>query len=290
MTTLTVTVERVAYPPSTSEPDAWYILITSGGVCKGEVAWRPNDKDSLTLEGDWGVHKGERQFFFKAARLNLPVSARDQLHYACIRTKGLGSAAEEAIWSAFGEKWQEIPENGVARLSGRVYQQFKLQMESLRDLQTDAATIAVLLGKGLTQNMAQSAVKAWGKDCLGIIQSDPYRLAELKNYSFKDVDDKIRKAYGIGDSDDRRIKSGVVYALRRLTDGGDTFVLWSDLFQKATGLLQGYADEISEITVKLFEDGTLKGFSDSEGVALKEHFRAENDIWDFVNKQETESE
>jgi hypothetical protein len=286
MPTLNVSVTRVAYPPSTSEPDAWYILITSHGTAKGKMPWRPKEKEDLILDGNWTVYKGEREFKFASARLNLPVSARDQLHYVVARTSGLGANTEEMIWALAGEKWQEIPEGAVPRLSGNVYQKWRLQIEALHSQATDAIAVAALMGKGCTQNMAMAAVAKWGKDTLGIVNSDPYRLAELKHYSYSDVDAKIRQAYGIGDGDERRIRSAVVYALRRLTDRGDTLIPWAELFQKTTGLLGGFADDISDMTCKLFEDGTLKAFPESEGVSLAADWKAEMDIWDFINKQE----
>ena len=56
----------------------------------------------------------------------------------------------------------------------------------------------------------------------------------------------------------------------------------------ANRMLGGYADEISDCASELFAEGTLKAFPGCEGVALAADWRAESDIWDFVNnKKET---
>ena len=287
MPTLAVTVTRVAYPPATATTDggeAWYILVTSHGACKGRMAWRPQDGEALVLEGEWATYKGEREFSFKQARLDVPTNARDQLHYVAARTPGMGPAMEALVWERGGIAWQDIPEGAVPRLNGKLYASFRLQIEALAAKSEESRTVAALMGKGATMNMACKAWEAWKAETLGVVNADPYRLAELEGYGFRDVDTRIRHGYGIGDADKRRIRAAVVYALRRLTDAGDTVATWADLYAKAIGLLGGYADAISDCTAELFDEGSLKAFAKSEGVSLAADWKAETDIWEFVAK------
>jgi hypothetical protein len=286
MPTLNVIVNRVAYPPATSDPDAWYILITDHGAAKGRMAWRPQEHECLVLEGEWATYKGEREFAFKTARLDVPTDSRDQLHYVCARTTGMGPAMEQLIWERAGAAWMEIPDGAVPRLSGKIYASFHLQMETLREKSEEAGVVATLMGKGATMNMACAAWEKWKTETLGVVTADCYRLAELSGYGFKDVDAKIRRAYAIADDDKRRIRAAVIYSLRRLTDAGDTVADWSLLYQQAIGLLGGYADLISDCTADLFEEGSLKAFPKSEGVSLAADWKAETAIWDFVNKHQ----
>ena len=286
MPQLSTTVIRVAYPPSTDRDADWFILITSSGTCKGKMAWRPQEKEALILDGEWATYHGEREFKFSTARLNIPSNPRDQLHYVCTRTNGLGPAAEELIWAKYGEAWQDVKSGDVPRLSGKVYERFRLQVETLIEKSEEARVVAALMGKGATINMAQAAWEMWKLETLGVVNANPYRLAELAGYGFRDVDGKIRRAYGIVDDDERRIKSAVVYALRRLTDGGDTVVAWDDLYVQAAGLLRGHEGLITACTKALFEEGTLKAFAESGGVALASDWRAECAIWEWVNNDE----
>jgi hypothetical protein len=284
MTTLNVTVQSVRFPPSTNtEQETWYILSTNQGTAKGRMAWRPQPQESLMLEGNWATYKGEKEFSFTTARLDIPTNPRDQLHYVCIRTAGLGPTAENLIWSKYGNNWQNAEPSSVPRLNGKVYENFKLQIEALSGKSEEAKVVATLIGKGATVKMACAAWEQWKGETLGIVNSDPFRLAELAGYGFKDVDREIRIAYGIADDDRRRIKAAVVYALRRLTDDGDTIVAWEDLYQRSTGMLGGYSDLISDCAKELFEDGTLRAFPNSQGVSLASDFRDECDIWEFIN-------
>jgi len=281
-TTLSTTITRVAYPPATSDADAWYILITPHGCAKGRMSWRPREGEALILDGEWTAYKGEREFAFKSARLDVPTQPRDQLHYVVTRTPGMGPAMEQIIWDAAGDRWQQLKEGEVPRLSGRMYAEFLVQLEALHQNAEQVKVVSALMGKGATANMAQAAWDRWERETLGVVNADPYRLSELAGYGFGDVDKSIRRAYGINDDDERRIRAAVVCALRRLTDRGDTLVVWDDLFNHACGMLGGYADLISDSTAELFKDGTLKAFPGSEGVALASDWNAENLIWQYV--------
>lgn len=282
MPSLKVIIKRVAYPSALSEPDAWYILITDRGSCKGRMAWRPTTGEALILDGEWSQYKGERELAFKSARIDVPADSRDQLRYVCMRTQGLGCAAESLIWEHSGEDWQEIADGVVPRLKGKLYQEFLLQIEGLNSKSEEARVIAALMGKGATANMASAAWDQWQNETLGVVNADCFRLASIKGYGFNDVDKQIRGEYGIADDDARRIRAAVVYSLRRLTDEGDTVVVWEALYTKAIGMLGGYADMISECTKDLFSEGTLKAFPQSEGVSLAADWVSENAIWDFV--------
>jgi exodeoxyribonuclease V alpha subunit len=287
VTTINVTVQRVAYPPATSqtEGEAWYLLICDECKAKGRMAWRPQEGEPLTLEGEWGVYQGERDFAFKSARLNVPTNPRDQLHYVCERTPGLGPTAEAALWDRLGQNWKEAQAGDIPRLRGRIYENFRLQVEALASKGLEADVVATLMGRGATQRMACLAWETWRQETLGVVQADCFRLAELPNYGFADVDRDIRHAYGIADDDPRRVRAAVLYALRRLTDGGDTVVEWTDLYQKTVGMLGGYSELVSECAVALKDEGAIVVLGAS-GVALKEDYWAEVEVWGFVNNNE----
>ena len=278
-----VTISRVLYPPSTADAASWYILATNCGKCTGKMLWRPREHDQLILSGEWSAYHGEKQINFSQARLNIPVNPRDQLAYVCHRTTGIGPAAESLIWEQAGENWQDIKDGEVQRISGKIYANFKLQIESLIEKSEEARVVAALMGRGASMNLACKAWEQWEGQTLGVVNDDCFRLAEIEGYSFRDVDKEIRRSYGIADDDKRRIRAGVIYTLRRLTDSGDTVVDWVDLFHQTTGLLGGYADLISDCTRELFDEGTLKAFSDSWGVSLAADWAAENEIWEWVN-------
>ena len=294
MPTLNVTVTRVAFPSPTTVTDGgdtWYILVTSAGTCKGRMPWRPKPGEQLVLQGEYSVYKGDREFSFSGAAIDVPTNPRDQLRYVCTRTPGLGPAAESLIWQHSGAHWHNIEPGAVPRLNGKLHAEFRLQIEAMLQKSHEASTVASLMGKGCTMNMACKAWSKWGLSTLGIVNADCFRLAELDGYSFRDVDLKVRAQYGIGDEDKRRIRAGVLYSLRRLTDAGDTVVTWEALYRQACGVLCGFSDLISECAGELFQEGAIRAFGEAgEGVALKCDYDSEEAIWEWVENATTTTE
>ena len=284
---INVKVERVLYPKATEKEATWFILATNQGVCKGKIGWRPADGQQLVLDGEWASYRGERQLNFKCAMLDVPTDPRAQLHYVCERTRGVGPALEIQIWDAAGEQWQGLRPGGVvAKLKGKLFEEFRLQIESLKGDEEQVKTVSWLMSKGATNGMGIAAWNKWEKGTIGIVNSDPFHLAELSGYGFKNVDGGIRQAFEIGDDDPRRIRAAVIYSLRRLTDDGSTIVYWDELLKKGLGMLGGFQSLISESTSALFADGTLIGFKGSLSIALGSDYKAEMSILDYVEGRE----
>ena len=283
---LKVKVERVAYPKphaDTSEGAVWRILLTDQGACKGTMSWRPMDGEALILDGRWTAYQGKKEFKFDGAMQDIPISARDQLRYVCERTKGVGFAMETTIWEKYGDNWQDIEAGEIDRMSDAVYERFRVSMEALTTEKEKSQTIAFLMGKGATVGMATAAWEQWEKQGIGIVNDNCYRLADLPNYGFCHVDTDIRRKFDIGDSDPRRIKAALVYSLRQLSQSGNTVSSWGELrgaVMKHTGgvSLQLVVDCVKE----MFGDGTLRGFTKSQSLALGADFQNEKDIWEYV--------
>ena len=279
---LPITVERVLFPKADDTDGSWYLLATNRGICKGAMAWRPNPYSNLILDGEWVAHRGERQFAFGSAMLDIPTDPRAQLHYVCQRTQGIGPSLEIRIWESAGVDWKSIESGAIPRLKGAIYEEFRIQILSLENDGVQADVMAWLISKGATQLMAASAWERWKTETTGVVTENPYQLADLPNRSFRDVDGDIRKAFEIGDADENRIRAAITYSLRKMTDSGSTVIAWSELKSQTVALLGGHGDLVTECTRGLFADGTLKGFSGSESVALGRDYRDEMDILDYV--------
>lgn len=193
-------------------------------ICKGSMAWNPGEKETLALIGDWTLYKGERHFQFKSAKLTLPLEPRSQLHYVCQRTSGIGCTLEQQIWDARKEDWRNLERGEIKKMNDLVYDLFMDEIVNFDANSEKTEIISWLLNKGCTENMAAAAFEAWGKDTPGIVNANCYRLADLSGYSFKTVDENIRRHFEIGDHDPRRIKSAVIYAMQLETEDGSTAI------------------------------------------------------------------
>lgn len=294
--TIDVTVERVCWPrearpaAGTGDTDAaprsgrtWYILATDRGTAKGEMAWRPAVGERLTLGGKWGVRNGQREFAFATAVPNVPVDPRDALHYACERTLGIGPALEQAIWDAKGGNWRDIAAGDIKRLDGDLYLRFRETVDALTREGEKSAAISWLLGRGATLAMAAAAWDKWGIQTTGVVNADPYRLAELSGYGFGHIDRSIRIACGIGDADPRRIRGAVVHAMRQAADAGDTAVEWEQLRNLANESLGGiWSAAVCDQVRAMFATGVLRPFHASRRIALGTDAEAAEAIWQFA--------
>ena len=285
MPTITTTVTRIAYPAAaTGDPATWYIIITPQGACKGDIEFRPREGDRLIMDGEWTTYQGNRQFAFRSARLDIPTQPRDQLAYVCARAHGLGPAMEALIWDAAGEGWQDITEGQVPRLRGALYEAYRDAITAMQDDLVKARVVAALEARGCTIKMAERAWVRWGEDATSVAESDCYRLAELDGYGYRDVDGKVRAAYGVGDDDPRRIRAAVLYALRRLTDAGDTVMEWAAVYREAVAACgSAQAGLVTDCAGELIEAGEVVACGDGgELMALAGDWRDERDVWEWV--------
>lgn len=278
-----VTVERVLYPAETVENANWFILsIKEGGACKGSMGWRPRSGERLRLTGKYSSYQGKREFKFTQAALNIPTDSRGMLHYVCETATGVGAAIEAQLWERFGERWSEVREGEIPRLSGRIYDNFMESIERCEGDREKGRAIAELLAAGCSMNMATAAYEKWEAETIGVVSSDPYRLAELPNYGFQHVDGAIRQHFGIADDDPKRIRAAVIYVLRQITGGGSTLVAWDELNRSCLAKLGGFQNLITRCVSEMFDDGTLRGFPQSRAVALASDYNNEASIWQFI--------
>lgn len=286
---ITVNMEKMLC----AKPDnKWYFfraLMGGDGVaettiiCKGSMGWHPQEMETLSLIGDFVEYKGERQFQFKSAKLTLPLDPRSQLHYVCERAKGIGPSIEQTIWDARKEKWRELERGEIKKMADSAYERFREQIESFETNKEKAEIISWLENKGCTNGMAAAAYEEWGKDTAGIVNTDCYRLAQLSGYSFKTVDENIRRFFDIADADPRRIKSAVEYAMQQETEDGSTAVNCWRHFAACQRLLPNIGDElILQYVREMKDDGSVYVFHKQCMMALKRDYLHEKLIYESV--------
>jgi len=252
-------------------------------VCKGAMGWQPAEMETLALIGDWVIYKGERQFQFKSAKLTLPLDPRSQLHYICQRAHGIGISLEQAIWDARREDWRNLQRGEVRKMSNTVYDAFRQQVEGFDANSEKAEIISWLENKGCTEGMAAAAYEAWGKDTAGIVNADCYRLADLSGYSFKSVDEHVRRNFDIADDDPRRIKSAVIYAMQQETQDGSTAVNCWRHFAACQKLLPNIGDDlIVQFVREMKSDGNVYVFARQNMMALKKDYLNEMVVASYV--------
>lgn len=296
---LQITVERVLYPKPDADwlDDQFCILATDTVKSVGVMPWRPRDGERLRLGGEFGVYQGTRQFQFVSAVPDIPIDPRDQLSYICAITPGLGPSLERSIFETWGNDWiDRIAPDVVPRLTGKKFGDLIEAIHGFERERERAEAITYLMGIGATPKLSAAAWSEWGRDTIGVVRSNCYRLAELPGRSFADVDrqrtDKdgtghtaIRHMFDIGDEDPRRLHAALLYAMDRISSGGATLVAWGELCNEFASLigegLRGLATATADIAI---DNKTIVVVHSAGAVAAARDWQNAADIWGYIER------
>lgn len=171
--------------------------------------------------------------------------------------KGIGAAMASRIIRRFGEETFEIIEKEPERLaeikgiSERKAREIASQMADKRDLR---AVMMVLQKYGITYQLGMKLYARYGLKIGGIIEENPYRLAEeVQGIGFLKADEIAKKA-GIGSNSDFRIRSGIFYVLQKASLDGHMYLPKEILMMEGTKLLGVSADDIEHHLMDLCID------------------------------------
>ena len=208
------------------------------GVSEGEC---------LELSGEYTTHPSYgRQFKAASFQVKPPedmVSVERYLASGAI--KGIGAALAARIVRKFREDTIRIIEEEPERLaevkgiSQRKAMEIAEQAEGKRELRQ---AMIFLQQYGISQTLAAKIYKAYGQELYGILQENPYRLADdIQGVGFR-IADEIASRIGIHTDSDFRIRSGILYTLVQASSEGHTCLPAELLAQRASELL-GVAPE-----------------------------------------------
>ena len=154
--------------------------------------------------------------------------------------KGIGAALAARIVRRFkGDTFRIIEEEPerlaeVKGISERKAMEISDQVSEKRDLRQ---AMIFLQQYGITLNLAVKIYKEYGQEVYGIIQENPYRLADdISGVGFR-IADEIAKKVGIHTDSDFRIRSGILYTLLQASGEGHTFLPQEELTAKTSELL-----------------------------------------------------
>ncbi|MDO4519423.1 MAG: ATP-dependent RecD-like DNA helicase [Eubacteriales bacterium] len=154
--------------------------------------------------------------------------------------KGIGAALAARIVRRFGEDTLRIVEEEPERLA----EVKGISMKKAREIaeqvveKTDMRRAMMFLQKyGISLHLGAKIYQKYGNDLYGILQENPYRLADdISGVGFR-IADEIASRIGIHMDSDYRIRSGLIYILLQATRDGHVFLPKEVLFSRASELL-----------------------------------------------------
>ncbi|MCH5270387.1 MAG: ATP-dependent RecD-like DNA helicase [Lachnospiraceae bacterium] len=219
---------------SLSAEDGETILV---GMLKGAA-----QGDSIQAEGDYIDHPVYGvQFKVTSFQTVLPEDAAGMERYlASGAIRGVGAALAARIVKKFGADTFRIIEEEPERLveikgiSERIAREISGQMEEKKDMRE---AFIYLQQFGISNALAVKIYNTYENRLYGILQENPYRLAEdIEGVGFR-IADEIAAKIGIRTDSDFRIRSGIFYVLLQAVQEGHLYLPSEILLERAESLL-----------------------------------------------------
>lgn len=240
--------------------------------------------DNIKVIGNFVEHKKYgRQFKVETFEKMMPqtVGALEK-YLANGNIKGVGEALAKRIVKQFGEDTIQVFKTEPQRLAEvkGISQTKAIEIaESFLENWEVWQIVGFLERFGIGAEFAKKVYELLGINAIEQIEQDPYILIDIaRGVDFKQID-KMALDLGISYDNDKRIRSGIKYALIRATYNGHACVLKENLIQFVISLLDVMTENIEdglielrakdEIVIEERNDGTgtwiyLSNFYDTE--------------------------
>lgn len=244
-----------------------------------------NKNDTLEVTGKFVEHQEYgRQFKVETFKKVMPETLDSLERYlANGLIKGIGPATAKKIVDTFGKETINVFKLEPERLSQikgiskdkalEIAQEFVENWELWQ-------LVSYLEKFGLGPQSAQGIYKKLGENAIEKIEADPYVLVELSNkVDFVQID-KMALKIGMEYDNEKRIRSGIKYALLRVTYNGNCAVLYENLVDFARELLGVSEDAIdsSLINMKAKEEIYIEERGNEDWIYLSTYYKAEKNI------------
>src|SRR5664279_5422907 len=243
--TLDATLERITYANEDTgytvakvDPGRGGELITVVGSLLGA---QPGE--ALRLRGRWSSHpQYGRQFHAEDYTTVLPATVQGVRRYlGSGLIKGIGPKLAEKIVDHFGvgsldviettpQRLVEVPNLGPKRT--------RLITDAWQEQKAIKEVMVFLQGVGVSTSLAVRIYKQYGDGSIGVVRTEPYRLAsDVWGIGFKTAD-TIAQAVGVPHDSPQRVKAGLQFTLSEATSDGHCFLPEQELIREAVKILQ----------------------------------------------------
>ena len=198
---------------------------------------------TIEAEGQFSQHHVYgRQFVIHSYAEKAPEDTQAMERYlGSGAIKGVGVALAARIVRYFGEDTLRIVEEEPERLaevkgiSEKKAREIAAQVTEKADMRK---AMMFLQKYGISLNLGAKIYQKYGQSVYGVLQENPYRLADdISGVGFK-IADAIASRIGIHADSDYRIRSGMMYTLIQASGEGHVYLPKEELFARASKLLR----------------------------------------------------
>ena len=272
--TVTGTVERITfYNPENSwcvakiVPDSRVpgdAIATDGTMAAVGTMPELIEGETVRLTGKWV--EDSRFGMQLRAEQTVPIAPQNKrgvVRYLADTVYGVGERTAERIYSYFGDETIEILDADPKRIY-EVPDLKKTVADNVMEAWTSERQlrqVMIYLGEyGVSNLMARRIFDEYGVESLNIVQNDPYQLADaVQSIGFHRAD-RIAQRMGLEPDSPQRMRAGLFYALRQMSNEGHCFSPVNHLIETACDLLEISLDnqhDLAEILKKEIDDRRL---------------------------------
>jgi exodeoxyribonuclease V alpha subunit len=232
-----------------------------------------NVGESVELRGRWIVHaEYGRQFQVEQMRSVLPATvAGIEKYLGSGLVKGVGPEMARRIVRHFGAETLNVIEQAPEQLievPGIGPKRQQMITAAWAEQQAIKEVMLFLQSHGVTTSLATKIYKYYGDDAIGIVRSDPYRLArDIYGIGFLTAD-KIARSLGIPEDSPARVAAGLLYALNMASEEGHVYLPTGELVHTASELLSVTPDQVGTGLVQVWSSNEVKIAAEAGGMAL----------------------
>ena len=203
------------------------------------------------------------------------------------KLKGIGPATAQKMIKEFGKEVVHIlkfePEK-LARIKGITKQKAIEISESFNENWEIFRIVEYLQKYGVGLQSSEKIYKKLGKNTIDLIEENPYLLIDLApKVDFKQID-QIALKLGLDQESNKRVRSGIKYALKLSNNNGHCCVLYENLLQFTHELL-GVSTELIEenlINLKALKEVVIEERQNNEWVYLTNYDQAEKNVAEIL--------
>lgn len=244
-----------------------------------------NSGDTLETEGKFIEHKEYgRQFKVDTFEKKMPrTSEAIERYLANGNIKGIGEALAKRIVKKFGEETIKVIKEKpllLAEVRGISENKAKEISECFIENWEVWQIVGFLDRFGIGVENAKKVYELYGTSSIEQIEANPYLLIDLSTgIDFKQID-KMALEIGISYDNDKRIESGIKYALIKSTYNGHSCVVEENLIEFVKTLLDVSIENIEDgiINLKLKDEIKVEKRKDTEYIYLSQFYDAEEEI------------
>lgn len=241
--------------------------------------------DTLNVNGRFVEHKDYgRQFKVETFEKLMPetLSALER-YLANGSIKGIGEATAKKIIKKFGQDTINIfkfePEK-LAQIKGITEAKAKEMSESFIENWEVWQIVGFLERFGIGAENAKKVYDLLGINAIEQIEANPYVLIDIaRGVDFKQIDQMALKL-GISYDNQKRVESGIKYALIKSTYNGHACVIKENLIEFVISLLDVTTENIEDnlISLKAKDEIILEKRENTEWIYLENFYKVENEI------------